>query len=288
MLNSKKKSLNFNGLLEDINEPKIMGILNLTPDSFYDGGQNNTIELSINNVKKMLDDGAHIIDIGAYSSRPGADHISEQEELDRLLPTVIRLKKEFPNIKMSIDTFRSKVAEETITHGAVMINDISGGDLDKNMWETVGKLNVPYVLMHMQGTPKTMQNNPNYKNLMDDVILDLSQKLTAIKKAGIKDLLIDPGFGFGKTLAQNFEMMNHLADFNLLGHPILVGISRKSMIYKLLDSKPIDAINGTTALHMIALDKGANFLRVHDVKEATETIKIWRAVKYGVNEFEKH
>ena len=284
MLINKKKSLNFNGILEDINQPQIMGILNLTPDSFYDGGQNTSIELSINNVKKMLNDGANIIDIGAYSSRPGAEHISEQEELDRLLPTLIRLVKEIPNIKISIDTFRSNVAQESVDHGALMINDISGGDLDENMWSTVGKLNVPYVLMHMQGTPKTMQNNPNYNNLMGDIILNISEKITQIKKAGIKDIIVDPGFGFGKTISQNYEMMRNLKEFGLLGHPVLVGISRKSMIYNLLNINPKESLNGTTALHMSALDQGADFLRVHDVKQAKETIEIWRAVKFGINE----
>jgi len=282
ILISKKKSLNFNGLLEDINEPQIMGILNLTPDSFYDGGENSSIDLSIKNVKKMLADGAHIIDIGAYSSRPGAEHISEQEELDRLLPTVTRLKAEFPGIKMSIDTFRSKVATECVSQGAVMINDISGGDLDPEMWKTVAQLNVPYVLMHMQGTPSTMQDNPSYNSLINDVIFDLSQKVNKIKEAGIKDVIIDPGFGFGKTMAQNYEMMNHLDAFNLFELPILIGISRKSMIYNLLNSKAIESLTGTITLNTLALERGAQILRVHDVKEAKESIKIWQAVNFGI------
>ena len=272
---TKKKSLNFRGKLEDINVPKILGILNLTPDSFYDGGKNSNLELSINNVKKMLTDGADIIDIGAYSSRPGATHISEQEEIDRLLPTLSAILEQFPATKISVDTFRAKVALAAVNAGAVVVNDISGGNLDSEMWQTVANLQVPYIAMHMQGTPQNMQENPKYNNVLDDVIYDLSMKIESMKQAGIKDIIIDPGFGFGKTLNQNYQLLKGLKEFEILGHPVLVGVSRKSMIYNFLNSTPKESLNGTTAIHMLALERGANFLRVHDVKEAKEAINIW-------------
>jgi dihydropteroate synthase len=273
---TKKTSLNFRGKLEDINGPKILGILNLTPDSFYDGGKNHHLELSINNVKKMLADGADIIDIGAYSSRPGATHISEQEEIDRLLPTLTAVLHQFPDTKISVDTFRAKVALAAVNAGAVLVNDISGGDLDAEMWHTVTSLNVPYIAMHMQGNPQNMQDKPNYTNVLDEVIYDLSLKVANMKKAGLKDIIIDPGFGFGKTLNQNYQLLKGLEEFELLGHPILIGVSRKSMIYNLLGSTPKESLNGTTAMHMLALERGASFLRVHDVKEAKEAITIWQ------------
>ena len=272
---TKKKSLNFRGKLEDINVPKILGILNLTPDSFYDGGKNSNLELSINNVKKMLTDGADIIDIGAYSSRPGATHISEQEEIDRLLPTLTAVLEQFPATKISVDTFRAKVAFAAVNAGAVVVNDISGGNLDSEMWQTVANLQVPYIAMHMQGNPQNMQENPKYNNVLDDVIYDLSKKIENMKQAGIKDIIIDPGFGFGKTLDQNYQLLKGLKEFEMLGHPILVGVSRKSMIYNFLNSTPKESLNGTTAVHMLALERGAHFLRVHDVKEAKEAINIW-------------
>lgn len=285
---AKKKSLNFRGLLEDINEPKIMGILNLTPDSFYDGGKNSRLELSINYVKKMLENGADIIDVGAYSSRPGANHVSEQEELDRLLPTLEKILFEFPGTKISVDTFRSTIAQQAVEAGALLVNDISGGDLDSEMWNTVSKLNVPYIAMHMKGTPENMQNNPQYENVMDEVIYDLSEKINRIKMAGVKDIIIDPGFGFGKTLDQNYEMLNHLEEFNLLGCPLLVGVSRKSMIYHLINTDATNALNGTTAVHILALERGANILRVHDVKEAKEAVTIWNKVKNQMNVGSNH
>ena len=278
MLSTKKNTLNFGGILEDINDPLVMGILNLTPDSFYDGGKNGSIELSIKNVKKMLLDGADIIDVGAYSSRPGAEHISEQEELDRLIPILDEIHRQFPETKISVDTFRSNVAKEAVKSGAVIINDISGGDLDSNMWATAASLKVTYVLMHMQGNPETMQTNPQYANVLDDVILDLSSKVNKMTQMGMHDIIIDPGFGFGKTLAQNYEILAHLEEFQMLGHPVLVGVSRKSMVYKLLDTDAENALNGTTAIHVLALERGAKFLRVHDVKEAKEAIKIWKMV----------
>lgn len=277
-LSNKKTTLNFGGKLEDINDPLVMGILNLTPDSFYDGGKNSSVELSIKNVKKMLLDGADIIDVGAYSSRPGAKHISEQEEMDRLIPVLSQIHSQFPTLKISVDTFRSNVAKEAVKNGAVIINDISGGDLDTEMWETVADLHVPYILMHMQGNPQNMQNDPHYENVLDDVILALSSKVNKMTQMGIHDIIIDPGFGFGKTLEQNYKILAHLREFEMLGHPVLVGVSRKSMIYNLLDTDAEHALNGTTALHTLALERGANFLRVHDVKEAKEAVKIWKMV----------
>ncbi len=279
---SKKTTLNFGGKLEDINGPLVMGILNLTPDSFYDGGKNSTIDLSLKNVKKMMRDGADIIDIGAYSSRPGATHISEKEELERIIPILKEIHLQFPKIKISIDTFRSKVAEKAVEAGAVMINDISGGDLDREMWKTVANLSVPYVAMHMNGNPQNMQENIHYSNVVDEVIKDLSIKINGMLQAGILDIIIDPGFGFGKSLEQNYQLLAHLDEFNILGHPILVGVSRKSMIYKLLKNNPQEALNGTTAVHTIALVKGANILRVHDVKEAKEAVTIWNAINNGM------
>jgi dihydropteroate synthase len=277
-LSKKKTSLNFNGNLEDINGPKIFGILNLTPDSFYDGGQNGNVEASIRNVKKMLNDGADIIDVGAYSSRPGAKEVSEQEEIDRLLPTVEKISSLFPNTKISVDTFRSKVALHAIKQGAHIINDISGGDLDPDIWNVSAQFNTPYIAMHMQGTPENMQKNPSYVNVVDDILLSFSTKINEMKKSGLKDIIIDPGFGFGKTLDQNYEILKRLSEFSILEHPLLVGVSRKSMIYSLLNTTPQDALNGTTAIHMLALEKGIDFLRVHDVKAAKEAITIWEMI----------
>lgn len=276
---SKKTSLNFRGNLEDINRPKIMGILNATPDSFYDGGKHNSLSAAIENVKKMLKNGVDIIDLGAYSSRPGANHISEQEEIDRMLPVLTEILKQFPQTKISVDTFRSKVAEVAIEAGALMINDISAGNMEPDIWSVAAKYKVPYVAMHMQGTPQTMQKDISYNDILDDIILELSKKINLMTQAGIYDIIIDPGFGFGKTLDQNYHILKHLKDFEFLGHPLLVGVSRKSMIYQLLDSTPQEALNGTTAIHMWALNNGANFLRVHDVKEARETITIWEKLK---------
>lgn len=276
---SKKTSLNFRGNLEDINRPQIMGILNATPDSFYDGGKHNSLLAAIENVKKMLESGADIIDLGAYSSRPGANHISEQEEIDRMLPVLTEILKQFPQTKISVDTFRSKVAETAIEAGALMINDISAGNMDPDIWSVAAKYKVPYVAMHMQGTPQTMQKDISYNDVLDDIILELSKKINLMTQAGIYDIIIDPGFGFGKTLDQNYHILKHLKDFEFLGHPLLVGVSRKSMIYKLFDSTPQEALNGTTAIHMWALNNSASFLRVHDVKEARETITIWEKLK---------
>jgi dihydropteroate synthase len=278
----KKTSLNFRGKLEDINDPKIMGILNVTPDSFYDGDTNNLLETAIENVKKMQIDGADYIDIGGYSSRPGAKDISIQEELDRVLPIIEKCVTEFPDIVISIDTFRSEVAQEAINHGALMINDISGGDLDSKMWGIAANCKVPYIAMHMQGTPKTMQDSPSYTNVLDEVIFDLSNKITGMKEAGIMDIIIDPGFGFGKTIAHNYQMLQQLQAFELLGHPILVGLSRKSMIYNHLKTSPQEALNGTTVLNTIAINNGADILRVHDVKEAKQVLQLTQKVNMPI------
>lgn len=275
---TKKTSLNFRGKLEDINAPKIMGILNLTPDSFYDGGSNSTKSEALKNVKKMLNSGADYIDVGGYSSRPGAKDVSSQEEMDRVVPIIEQIVREVENVVISIDTFRSAVAKEAVNAGARMINDISAGDLDQKMWETAASLNVPYIAMHMQGTPQNMQVNPSYENVTDEVIFQLSAKIEGMKKSGIRDIIIDPGFGFGKSLEHNYKMMRDLKSFELLGFPILVGISRKSMIYKYLENTPQESLNGTSVLNTIALQNGADILRVHDVKEAKEVVQLLNKV----------
>lgn len=270
-----KTTLNFNGNLEDINGTEVFGILNVTPDSFYDGGKHTGIERQVQQAKMMINQGANYIDVGAYSSRPGADHISIQEETDRLLPVISAIRDKFPDQKISVDTFRSQVAKAAVKEGANIINDISGGALDRDMYATVAKLKVPYIAMHMPGTPQTMQKHTSYTHLIDDIMLDLSKKVDAMLAEGVLDIIIDPGFGFGKTTEQNYQLLAHLDEFHMLGHPILAGLSRKSMIYKPLETSAKNALNGTTAAHMLALQNGANFLRVHDVKEAVETIKIW-------------
>tara|TARA_R110002050_G_scaffold1281_3_gene9257 strand:+ start:79973 stop:80797 length:825 start_codon:yes stop_codon:yes gene_type:complete len=272
-------TINCKGNLIDLKDPKIMGILNMTPDSFFDGGKYKNLSSAIMQVEKMLVDGATFIDIGAYSSRPGAPHVSEEEELNRILPIINSLLLEFPEIIIAIDTFRSKVAEECITNGAALINDISAGNLDPKMLETVATHQVPYIMMHMKGSPQTMQQHTNYENLLTDIRYYFSEKITAAHAKGLNDLIIDPGFGFSKTLEQNYELMQKLELFQTFRKPLLVGISRKSMIQKLLMTTAANALNGTTALNTIALLKGANILRVHDVKEATECLKIVSQLK---------
>ena len=259
----------------DFSTPIVMGILNITTDSFYDGGKFITKDKIEKQIKKIEQEGAKIIDIGASSSRPGSTPVSEKTELNRLIPTIEIIKKITPNLKISIDTFRSKVARECIKNGADIINDISAGELDKNMFETIAELNVPYIMMHMKGTPKNMQNNPQYKNVTVEIINNLSQKIKKAESFNIRDIILDPGFGFGKTTNHNFKLLNDLSLFKNLDRPVLVGISRKSMIYKTLDIKPENALNGTTSLNTIALLNGANILRVHDVKEAKEVIKLY-------------
>ncbi|MBA6314430.1 dihydropteroate synthase [Cellulophaga baltica] len=273
-------TINCKGDLIDITDPKIMGVLNCTPDSFYDGGKYKNETEIINQVQKMLVDGATFIDIGAYSSRPGALQVNEEEELKRIIPIVTLVLKEFPECKISIDTFRSKVAEACIQEGAALINDISAGNLDLNMMSVVAKHQVPYIMMHMKGTPQDMQQNTNYTNLLTDILSYFSEKITTAHDKKINDLIIDPGFGFSKTIAQNYELMQKLELLKNTKKPLLVGISRKSMIYKILKTDAKNALNGTTSLNTIALLKGANILRVHDVKEASECITIVQQLKY--------
>ncbi len=256
-----------------------MGILNLTPDSFFDGGSLVSEKDILQKAEKMLNEGATFLDIGGYSSRPGADFVSEEEELKRVIPAIQLLIKEFPEALISIDTFRSIVAEKAVHSGAAIVNDISGGNLDEHMFKTVADLQVPYIAMHMRGNPKTMVDQTLYEDITKDLIYYFSEKINQATQLGIKDIIIDPGFGFAKTQAQNFELMNHLELFKLLDVPIFVGISRKSMVYKTLKTSPQEALNGTSALHAIALFKGANILRVHDVKEANECISLIQNLK---------
>ncbi|MCF8357204.1 MAG: dihydropteroate synthase [Prolixibacteraceae bacterium] len=257
-----------------------MGVLNITPDSFYDGGRFNSVDTAIQQAAKMLDEGATIIDIGAFSTRPGADEIDETEELKRLMPVVTEIRASFPDAILSIDTFRSAVAEKVVEkHGDCIINDISGGTLDRRMFETISRLKVPYILMHIQGTPRNMQQNPTYKNVTKDVIKQLSEGVYRLHEMGVSDVIIDAGFGFGKTLAHNYELFNQLDTFRLFELPVLVGVSRKSMIYKLLKITPEESLNGTTVLNTLALQAGADILRVHDVKPAMEAVKIFNQLK---------
>lgn len=267
-------TINCKGNLIDLNQPKIMGILNITPDSFFDGGNYKDEKGILKQVEKMLSEGATFIDVGAYSSRPGAKNVSKEEELNRILPIIQLLTKEFENIIISVDTFRSTIASKCIDAGAALINDISAGLQDENMLATIASLKVPYIMMHMKGTPKTMQKETNYKNLITDIIFYFSERVAQARSLGICDIIIDPGFGFAKTLQQNYELLNSLELFKNTNLPILAGLSRKSMIYRVLDTDAKNALNGTSALHMIALQKGANILRVHDVKEAHECIKL--------------
>jgi dihydropteroate synthase len=268
------KSINCNGKLVDLTSPKVMGILNITPDSFFDGGKYNNESAIISQVDKMLVEGATFIDIGAYSSRPGAKHISEEEELERILPVVKMLVKEFPEILISIDTFRSNIANKCIESGACIINDISAGSMDTTMFKTISKLQVPYIIMHMQGTPQNMQANPIYKNVITDILYYFSEKIYELRALGVNDIIADVGFGFGKTIEQNYTLLKNLDLFQNLEIPTLTGISRKSMLYKPLKIVPEEALNATTVANTIALLKGTHILRVHDVKEAVETIEI--------------
>ena len=267
-------TINCKGTLIDFSTPRVMGILNVTPDSFFDGGRYKNESTILRQVEKMLLEGATFIDVGAYSSRPGAAHISEAEELSRIVPVMELLVREFPNIIISVDTFRSAVAEQTIDAGAAMINDISGGNMDENMFFTIGKLRVPYIIMHMLGTPQNMQKNPIYENVTQEVISFFAEKIHRLHQLKVNDVLIDVGFGFGKTMEHNYELLKNLDLFKNIDCPLLVGVSRKSMLYKPLGINAKEALNATTSAHTIALLKGANILRVHDVKEAMEAIKI--------------
>ena len=267
-------SINCKGTLIDLSTPQVMGILNVTPDSFYDGGKYKDTRELLQQTETMLSEGATFIDVGAYSSRPDAKDISTEEELSRLLPVVELLSNTFPEILLSIDTFRAQVAQEAIAAGAALVNDISAGLLDTAMLETIAKLQVPYVMMHMKGTPQTMKDFADYGNLVQEVIYYLSERVAAARELGINDLIVDPGFGFSKTIAQNFELLNQAEKLKILDVPVLIGMSRKSMIYKSLGFQAEEALNGTSVLNTIALQKGASILRVHDVKEAVEAVKL--------------
>ncbi|GEM62855.1 dihydropteroate synthase [Sphingobacterium faecium NBRC 15299] len=268
------QSINLKGQIMTFDRPIIMGILNVTPDSFFDGGQNNTIEQILIQTRKLLEEGADIIDIGAYSSRPGAALISSQEELDRALPAIAALVSTFPDAILSIDTFRADVAEACIHAGVHLINDVSGGTIDPLMFETVAKLQVPYILMHMRGIPENMQQLTAYQDIVTDVATYFGQKIAALRKLGVKDIILDPGYGFAKTIEQNYELLHRVDELHYFGLPLLGGISRKSMIYKKLGITPQEALNGTTALHTLLLSKGVQLLRVHDVKEAKQIVDL--------------
>lgn len=268
-------TLNLRGRLLELREPLIMGILNVTPDSFFSESRTPDEEHIAQRVKQMMNDGADMIDIGGYSSRPGADDVSTEEEMNRLRRGLRIIRKLYPNVPVSVDTFRADVARMCIEEeGADIINDISGGMMDRQMFRTVAQLHVPYIMMHMQGTPDSMQLAPHYDNLRQEVMLYFAERIDRLCQMGAKDIIVDPGFGFGKTMEHNYELMAHLEDFHVFGLPLLVGISRKSMIYKLLGGTPQTSLNGTTVLNTIALTKGAHILRVHDVKEAVEAKRI--------------
>lgn len=272
---SRKQTINCGGELIDFSEPKVMAIINVTPDSFYDGGKHASLNKLKVHIKQSIDEGADFIDVGAYSSRPGAKNISAEEELARLRPVLEMLKTDFSNIVISVDTFRSAVAQHVVNEFKVdIINDISAGDLDENMFETIAKLQIPYIMMHMQGTPQTMQKDPQYKNVVQEIMKYFSKKIDRLKLLGIHDVILDPGFGFGKSVDHNFQILKHLSDFKLFELPVLVGLSRKSMINKVLEITPDKALNGTTVVHTMALLNGANILRVHDVREAREAIRL--------------
>lgn len=272
-------TINCKGQLIDLSSPKVMGVLNLTPDSFYDGGKHKNENDILSHVERMLTEGATFIDVGAYSSRPNADYVDEATELKRILPIIAVILKEFPETLLSIDTFRSTVAKPCVDAGAALVNDISAGKMDEQMLTTVANLQVPYIMMHMRGTPKTMQQQTEYSNLTKDILFYFSERIHTAKALGIKDIIVDPGFGFAKTLEQNFDLMNQLELFKIAEKPLLVGISRKSMIYKTLGTTANEALNGTSVLNTVALQKGASILRVHDVKEAVECIKLTHALK---------
>lgn len=273
---SKKRSLNCRGKLLNLSTPRIMGILNITSDSFYDGGKYIHIEDALNRVRQMNNEGADIIDIGASSSRPGASLSDPQEEITKLSPVLEQIRKEFPDIIISLDTYHSRVAKEMHEKYSLdIINDISAGEIDPDMFDAVANLGLPYIMMHMQGVPGNMQENPEYLNITDEVIQYFSEKLYKLRKKGVSDVLIDPGFGFGKTNEHNYELLSHCESLQMFELAVVAGVSRKSMIYKLLGSSSEEALNGTTAVHMILLQKGVQLLRVHDVKEAKEAVKIF-------------
>lgn len=272
--------INVNGSLLDLSQPRVMGILNVTPDSFYAGSRTQTEAEIVRRVKQIVSEGAAIIDIGAYSSRPNADNVSAREEMERLRMGLKILFEIQPDAVVSVDTFRADVARMCVEeYGVAIINDIAAGEMDANMFHTVAALNVPYIMMHMQGTPQSMQQHPHYDNLLKEVFLYFARKVQQLRDLGVKDIILDPGFGFGKTMEHNYELLSHLEEFRIFELPLLVGVSRKSMIYRLLDITPQEALNGTTVLDTICLMKGADILRVHDVKEAVETVRIVQAMR---------
>ena len=269
------KYINLNGTLHDVSTPIVMGIVNITPDSFFEGSRFQTEKSIAERTQQILTEGGRMIDVGAYSSRPEAEHISEEEEWRRLAFALRVIREAAPEAAISVDTFRSEIAKRAVGEfGVAMINDISGGEMDKLMFETIGKLRVPYVLMHMKGSPQTMQQQCNYDNLMQEILLYFSKKVEALRKLGVCDIILDPGFGFSKTVDQNYKLLHHLSDLCIFDLPVLVGLSRKSMIYKMLDITPEQCLNGTTVLNTMSVMGGADILRVHDVKEAVETIKL--------------
>ena len=273
MLLAKNKTLNCRGRLVVIDRPMVMGILNLTPDSFFDGGKYNEVEAAVKRAEQMLENGTDILDLGAYSSRPGAEHISDEEELNRMIPALEAIVKRFPDALISIDTFRSGVAEKALEVGAHIINDISGGNLDEELPLVAAKHNAPYICMHMKGTPQTMQKDLKQESIMPEVLSFFAHRVPTLIEQGLKDVIIDPGFGFGKTLEQNYEMVDHLSDFDILGKPVLVGVSRKSMIRLKYGESAEQTLNGTIEVNRQLLQNGADILRVHDVKEAVELVK---------------
>ncbi len=276
----KPKYINVAGKLLDLSIPKVMGVINITPDSFYEGSRATEEKEILKAAAGIIEDGADIIDIGGYSSRPGAADVPPEEEKKRVLTAICLINKEFPEIIISIDTFRSEIAREAVSEcGAHMINDISGGEADSNMFGVIQQLNVPYIIMHMQGMPENMQDNPVYSDVVADILVWFSSKIDRLQSAGVKDIIIDPGFGFGKTIRHNFEILHRLGDFSISGLPLLVGMSRKSMIWKTLGVSPEEALNGTTVLNTIALMKGADILRVHDVKEAVQVVRLMEMIK---------
>ena len=273
-------TLSIHGQLLSLHEPQVMGILNITPDSFYSGSRTEAEDDICRRLHQLMDEGADMIDVGAYSTRPGADDVSEEEEMERLRRGLRVVRREFPDVPVSVDTFRASVARMAVEEeGADIVNDISGGDMDRQMFRTVARLHVPYVPMHMQGVPRSMQQAPHYDNVRREVMVHLAERVDLLHQMGVADVVVDPGFGFGKTLDHNYELMEHLEDFHELGCPLLVGISRKSMIYKLVGGTPQTALNGTTVLNTVALLKGAHILRVHDVAPAVEAKKMYLKLK---------
>lgn len=283
MFSEKPRYINAGGKLLDLEIPKVMGIINITPDSFYKGSRYNTDEEIIRVADRMIKEGADILDVGGYSSHPGAKDISPEEESKRVLKAIKLISREFPEAIISVDTFRANLAREAVVEcGAHMINDISGGDADSKMFLIVENLNVPYIMMHMKGNPRTMQNNPVYEDVVSDILKWFGERIFKLQSVGVKDIIIDPGFGFGKTIGHNFELLRRLSDFSIVGLPLLVGLSRKSMIWKTLNITVDEALNGTSVINAIALFNGADILRVHDVREAIQTVKLIKRIKNTV------